>query len=187
MSAFATLTLGSLPEGRVLLGRIRAYAHEAVLPPLLLPVTHACFQTCSLTSCCCVAPAAAGVCGRHASAAAPASHVSAMLCRRRRCLWRAPASVLTKHSHLPLCLAVSAAQVSMAHRLDVNTLAVDPTNRFVVTGGTDGLVKVCAWTHTCACVSTCAWLGMFKCMHVCACLCAGWLDSASARAFTCAS
>ena len=29
-----------------------------------------------------------------------------------------------------------------AHRLEANTLAVDPSNRFVVTGGMDGLVKV---------------------------------------------
>lgn len=35
-------------------------------------------------------------------------------------------------------------QVSGAHRLDIQSLAVDPAGRFVVTGGNDALVKVWA-------------------------------------------
>ncbi|KAF5836714.1 WD40-repeat-containing domain protein [Dunaliella salina] len=35
-------------------------------------------------------------------------------------------------------------QVSAAHRLEINAMAVDPGNRFVMTGGTDGLIK--AWS-----------------------------------------
>jgi len=50
---------------------------------------------------------------------------------------------------LPAGLPTRAAQVSSAHRLDVNTLAVDPANRIVVTGGSDALVKVRVWVWVC--------------------------------------